>query len=378
MFEFSPISIWDEDFSAVKEAFDLLKEQGITNFREYFSNNSEALSKAISLIKVTAINETSVEIFGIESKDEILNNLSYYFYDNISEVFAEEFIALAEGRTHFEGETVIVTKNGLQKHLLLSLVVMPGYEKTLSKVLVSFIDITKRKLAEIALLKSQQELKSFTAHLQNVREEEKIAVAREIHDDLGQILVALKIDMGMLRNKISKRSDIIISEDVLLEFDDIVNLINNTIKTTRRIMNGLRPEQLELLGFVETARLHVAEFQERHKLICNFETTINKLKVDPQHEVALFRILQEALTNITRHAKASEVKVKLTTKTNLLILEIIDNGVGIDTNYKGRDDSYGMIGMKERVYLLGAELFIKGEPGKGTIIRVEMPLLINI
>ena len=216
MFEFSPISIWDEDFSAVKEAFDLLKEQGITNFREYFSNNSEALSKAISLIKVTAINETSVEIFGIESKDEILNNLSYYFYDNISEVFAEEFIALAEGRTHFEGETVIVTKNGLQKHLLLSLVVMPGYEKTLSKVLVSFIDITKRKLAEIALLKSQQELKSFTAHLQNVREEEKIAVAREIHDDLGQILVALKIDMGMLRNKISKRSDIIISEDVLL------------------------------------------------------------------------------------------------------------------------------------------------------------------
>ena len=157
-----------------------------------------------------------------------------------------------------------------------------------------------------------------------------------------------------------------------------MNLINNTIKTTRRIMNGLRPEQLELLGFVETARLHVAEFQERHKLICNFETTINKLKVDPQHEVALFRILQEALTNITRHAKASEVKVKLTTKTNLLILEIIDNGVGIDTNYKGRDDSYGMIGMKERVYLLGAELFIKGEPGKGTIIRVEMPLLINI
>lgn len=234
-------------------------------------------------------------------------------------------------------------------------------------------DITERKLIEIALNRSEAQLKKFASHLQNVREEEKIALAREIHDDLGQILVALKIDIGLLKNKVLKTNSLVGSDDILLKFDNLVVLIDTTIKTARRIMNGLRPEQLELLGFVEATKLYLHEFEERHQLSCEFVSSISDLNVNSQQAVALFRIVQEALNNIVKHAKASKVEVSLSKIENNLKLEITDNGVGFDINKNGRTDSYGMIGMKERVFLLEGNLKISSQLGKGTNVLVEMP-----
>jgi len=235
------------------------------------------------------------------------------------------------------------------------------------------LDITEQKQSEEALNNSQQELRKFATHLQNVREEEKIALAREIHDDLGQILVALKIDMGMFKKKLSKGIEVISSEEILSEFDDFSSQVDNTIKSARRIMNGLRPELIEMLGFEEACKSYLRDFDETHQINSLFESTIMNLNISLEQSVALFRILQEALNNIIKHAKAKVVKVQLNNRDNKLILEIIDNGVGFDENHKGRQDSYGLIGMKERVLLLDGELDITSKVGKGTSVRVEIP-----
>lgn len=234
-------------------------------------------------------------------------------------------------------------------------------------------DITDRKRAEIILSKSEEQLRKFASHLQNVREEEKVALAREIHDDLGQILVVLKIEMGLLKQHVQKNNATAGSQEMLEKFDNLVALIDKTIKTARRIMNGLRPELLELLGFVGATKAYLKQFEERYELTFEFTCEPADIELNSQQALALFRILQEALNNIVRHAKASLVKIQLRNEADKLIMEISDNGTGFDKNNSGRPDSYGMIGMKERVVLLEGKLDITTEIGKGTCVRVEIP-----
>jgi len=216
-------------------------------------------------------------------------------------------------------------------------------------------------------------LKKFAAHLQNVREEERVLLAREIHDELGQILIAIKIDMGMLKQNVIKGIDAKHSDQVLLKFDGLFSLVDNTIKTARKIMTDLRPEVLDLLGFIETIKQHLGTFQERYKINCIFENSLENLQLDSQQSVALFRIIQEALNNVAKHSRATELKIILDQHDNMLSLEIRDNGIGFDENHKTNPDSYGLIGMKERVFLLDGELTILGKKGFGTSIKVIMP-----
>lgn len=236
-------------------------------------------------------------------------------------------------------------------------------------------DITGRKFAEIALNNSEEQLRKFASHLQNVREEEKISVAREIHDDLGQILVALKIDMGLLKQKVIKTNIPANCEDVLPGFNNVISLIDKTIKTSRRIMNGLRTELLELHGLEVATKEYLQEFEERYSIHCEYVCDIHKLEINQQQSLAFFRILQEALNNISKHSKASLVNVQLNLDTNTLVLKITDNGIGFDKNQNSRQDSYGMIGMKERVVLLNGKLDITSKIGMGTCISVEIPYI---
>jgi PAS domain S-box-containing protein len=234
-------------------------------------------------------------------------------------------------------------------------------------------DITDRKKWETELSKAQEQMKKFAAHLQNVREEERLEIARELHDELGQILIAIKIDMGMLKQNILRCPDSNVTDGIISKFDQLFVLVDSTINTTRKIMTDLRPEVLYLLGFIEAAKLQVAKFYERYDIKCDFETEITDLELNPQQSVALYRIVQEALTNIAKHANATEVKVHMNVNGDKLILQISDNGVGIKENYKSKQDSYGLIGMQERAFLMDGEFTIAGREGLGTVVKVEIP-----
>jgi len=234
-------------------------------------------------------------------------------------------------------------------------------------------DITDRKKWEAELSKAQEQMKKFAAHLQNVREEERLEIARELHDELGQILIAIKIDMGMIKQNILKCPESNVTEGIINKFDQLFVLVDSTINTTRRIMTDLRPEVLYLLGFIEAAKLQVAKFCERYDIKCDFETEITNLELNSQQSVALYRVVQEALTNVVKHANATQVKVLMAINGDRLILQINDNGVGIKENCKLKPDSYGLIGMQERAFLLDGEFTIAGHEGVGTVVKVEIP-----
>jgi len=234
-------------------------------------------------------------------------------------------------------------------------------------------DISDRKKAEDALEISQVELKEFASHLQNVREEEKLQLAREIHDELGQILIAIKIDLGMMKQNVLKSIKSIDAENILTKFDNLFGLVDNTLNTTRKIMTDLRPEVLFLIGFIEAVKLYVHNFKERYLINCVFHSTVTLLELNSQQSVALYRILQESLTNIAKHAKATKVKIDLDISDDKLVMKIKDNGIGFKIPKKNKPNSYGLLGMKERVYLLEGDLLISSQPGEGTTIKVEIP-----
>jgi len=321
------------------------------------------------------VNPRTIQLTGF-STEELINQNTRIFSsgEKTKEEYAQMWQIIKSGKI-WSGELHNKKKNG--ELYWESTTISPIFDSTgqITHFLAIKEDITDRKRAEIAFNNSENQLRKFASHLQNVREEEKVALAREIHDDLGQTLVALKIDMGLLKNKVIKTNAPSASEDILVKFDHILTLIDTTIKTARRIMNGLRPELLELNGFVATATTYLREFEDRHKIKSEFSSKISTIEMDSQQSLVFFRILQEALNNIAKHSKATLVKIQLRNESNKLVLEIIDNGIGFDKNISGRQDSYGMIGMKERVVLLEGELDIISEEGQGTCVRVEIPYI---
>jgi len=226
----------------------------------------------------------------------------------------------------------------------------------------------------IELAESQRQLKMYADHLQYVREEERLLLAREIHDELGQMLIALKIDMGMLKQYVLKRINEKYSDEVSGKFEGLSGLVDNTIHTVRKIMTELRSDVLDMLGFTDAVKQHLKGFQDRYKIQCEFENSGNDIQIDSQQSVALFRIIQEALNNVIKHANATEVKITVKQKEGTLLLEIKDNGIGFNEHDKKAPDSYGLIGMKERVSLLDGEFAIVSGKDIGTTIRITMPM----
>jgi PAS domain S-box len=339
---------------------------------EHYTNS---ILKAIPDL-IFIINSEGVYLdFKTGNVDDLAAPKEMFLNKNVSEVLPESLAVLTKetiGRVLKEQRMLsieydLTVKSG--SNTFESFIVPFGEDKVIAMVR----NITAHKKVEKQLKRSKEQLKSFAAHLQHVREEERVVLAREIHDELGQILVALKIDMGMLRQQVSQNVNAKGQEAIMLKFDMLFKLVDKTIKTTRKIMTGLRPEALELMGISEAARLHTIEFAERYNIDCRYGCNLSELDIEFQQSIALFRILQESLNNVAKHSKATEVDVTLDIVENKIIMKVADNGIGIDLKNKHRKDSYGLIGMKERVYLLNGELTISGELGRGTKILVEMP-----
>ena len=248
-----------------------------------------------------------------------------------------------------------------------------------SKSIGNSIDknIFERKQAEEALRDSKEQLRNFASNLQLVREDERTKLAREIHDSLSQYLVALKLDIGLLKKKLLKEDQTVTAEELISEMDKLIVQVENANKSARMIMNGLRPEQLELLGFVTAAETHINDFMETHHIQCVLINEIHSLNIEQESALALFRILQESFNNILKHAMANLITVKFANTNGNLEMEIVDNGIGFNANNKGRADAYGIIGMKERVNLLNGNFEITSNVGEGTRVRVEIPFYCN-
>ncbi|MBI1891548.1 MAG: CHASE domain-containing protein [Burkholderiales bacterium] len=232
----------------------------------------------------------------------------------------------------------------------------------------TIMDITDRKEAVEAMKRSQELLRELTAHQDRVKEEERKRIAREIHDELGQTLLALRIDIAMLEARTGQTHP-----KLNQKVRAVLSHIDGTVRTIRNIINNLRPAVLDL-GLTAAIEWQVAEFERRSGIDCELIIGTRDFSVDDTRATALFRVLQESLTNVLRHAEATRVMIRLYQESNQLVMKITDNGVGIYPNSRRKANSFGLVGVEERIHALNGKCVISSVPGEGTTLTIYIPM----
>jgi len=230
-------------------------------------------------------------------------------------------------------------------------------------------EIAERKRAEEHLRKSEENLRALAAHLQSVREEEWTRIAREIHDELGQSLTGLKMDLTWVANRLPGDQRALAEKT-----KSMFGLIDDTIQSVRKIASRLRPEVLDQLGLTAAIGWHAADFRKRTGIRCKLSLPSETPTLDRERSTAAFRIFQELLTNVARHANATRIDVALRIESGALVLTVEDNGKGIAESAIDDPKSLGLLGMRERVLPFGGSIEIAGARNKGTNVRVSIPL----
>jgi PAS domain S-box-containing protein len=322
--------------------------------------------------KVVFINKKGCKILGFRRNEIIGKN---WFENFLPEKFREKvkeiFKSLISGEIkEFEFfENPILTKSGKEKIIAWQNTILKDSSGKIIGILSSGMDITERKHTEEKLKKSQQNLRRLISHLQSVREEERTIIAQDIHDHLGQNLTALKMDLFWIEKRLPRNL-----KSIKEKIETMKVLIDSSFQIIKEISTRLRPSLLDDLGLIEAIKWQIEEFQNRTGIKCEFLTPLEDISLDKNQSIALFRIFQEILRNIARHAHATKVKVSFKKKDNNLELKVKDNGIGIPKEKINDPKSLGIIGMQERVDFLRGNLTIKGVKEKGTTIIINIPL----
>lgn len=232
------------------------------------------------------------------------------------------------------------------------------------------MDITLQKEAEMELRSSQQQLRELASHIVKVKEEERESIARDLHDDVGSAITAIKYDLAWLKDQ--SQSD----EKLVHRLQKLDKLADSAAMASSRIVRDLRPPILDY-GIVASLEWLTRDFRQRLNIRCNFNCSTEEIELSRDAATAVFRIVQEALNNITKHAGADRVQLWLEAKTDTLHLEIGDNGKGLGGQDMQKQGSFGLRGMKERALQLGGALDILSTPNEGTVIKLTLPLAVN-
>jgi signal transduction histidine kinase len=231
------------------------------------------------------------------------------------------------------------------------------------------------RVPDEALRASTEQLRALSARLQSMREEEGQRIAREIHDELGGALTGLQWDLRSIDTTLSaldRRSELDRTRE---RISGMMELIDSTIFTVKRISADLRPALLDDVGLIAAIQWHAQQFQSRTGIVCDCDTALETAALDPERANAVFRICQEILTNVLRHAEATRVRLQIREENGCFVLAVDDNGRGITEDESRGARSLGLVGMRERALLVGGEIVVQGSAGKGTIVVVRVPNL---
>lgn len=248
----------------------------------------------------------------------------------------------------------------------------PGTEER--AVLGVAVDVTERKRAEEGLIASEAQLRALASRLQSVREEESASIAREIHDELAQTLTGLKMDISWVKRRIVELDDDLPSSEIMERLESMSKEVDETVQAVRRISTKLRPVILDDLGLMRALEWQAREFEKRTDIACDFNVRTERYNLDPGRSTAVFRIFQEILTNVARHAVARHVTVDLRDEDGLFLLDVADDGRGITTKEMTSPRSLGLLGMRERAQVFGGGVDIRRRSARGTRVIVRVPM----
>lgn len=346
------------DITCQRRAEDSLREW--QQFAEYASWGM-AIGE-VQNVTIMRVNPAFAEMHGY-AVEEVKGMKSIDFFAPQSRAAFVEYFKHLLDAGHHTFECMRLRKDGSTFPAVVDASVMHGFEGK-ANYIVSVKDVTERKDVE-------QQLRELTAHIQSIREEEKANIAREIHDDLGGTLTALKMEAYWLAEEMSVRKE---AEPLLKHVELISQLTDNAVNVTRRVITGLRPTVLDDLGLLAALEWQAGQFHNHTGIACRVNCIEDKTKLDRLYSIALFRIFQEALTNVARHSGATRVEVEFHSSDEEVLLSVSDDGRGLPDGHTVSPTSYGVRGMYERVEQLGGKIKFESPPGGGFNVTVTLPL----
>jgi PAS domain S-box-containing protein len=351
------------DVTDRKRMHDLL-ETAAAEWRTTFDAISDAVCLLDSHGKIIRCNNAMLRLLG-KPFSQITNHHCWEVMHGVSEAPHSCPIALAGKTNHRENEVMFKDSRWFN----ISVDPLLDEDGNFLGGVHIMSDISDRMRIQNELQDSREQLRNLTVYLQSVREQERTNIAREIHDELAQALTALKMDLSWLSHKLPSE------EGSLIEKTKSMNsLIDSTIHTVKRISAELRPGILDDLGLVAAIEWQAEEFQNRTGISCRVTFDPDDIAVDQDLATAIFRIFQETLTNVARHARAMKVTVNLKRRAGKLTLRVKDDGIGITEEQISDSQSFGLIGMHERVIPWDGKISFKGIPDKGTTVTVSVGL----
>ncbi len=295
-----------------------------------------------------------------EDKERVLNDFSLHQPTAAKRKFHSEYRLLSKtGEIFWFRDEAVMIEDSLGKPQFLQGVLL---------------DVTEQKMAESQLKGSRQQLRDLAAHIETVREDERTRIAREIHDELGQCLTGLKMELAWVERKLGDASGAVPGSLLIEKVESMETLVDTIIGSVRRIATELRPGILDSLGLMAAIEWQAMDFQARTGIECELSLLPDGLELEDKQVSSIFRIFQEILTNVARHADASRVSTVMRQENGDLLLEVQDNGRGITEEERLHSRSLGLIGMQERASLLGGAFSIQGVDGAGTTVTVRIPI----
>ncbi len=316
--------------------------------------------------KILKVNHSFTEITGYTNEEAIGKTPGMLHSGRHDKQFYRNMWQVLERDRFWSGEVWNRSKNGMVYPEWLTITAVLGTEGQVTNYVGIFSDISDRKAGE-------QQFRELTAHIQTAREEEKTRIAREIHDDLGGTLTALKMDVYRLAGKLSGNQQ---TAPLLEHVESMTQLIDNAVGVTRRVISDLHPTILDDLGLAAALEWQSGQFRKRTGIACKVngaEDRDDERKLDKAQAINLFRIFQEALTNVSQHSGATRVNVEFHQSDEEIILSISDNGRGLPEGYVIAQTSYGLRGMRERVAQLDGQIIFDSPPGGGLRVTVILP-----
>lgn len=344
------------------------------HYRLLFEHSFAGIARMTTDGTLLTCNEAMARMFGCRSPEELIQADAGLFYVDVADQrrLIEELLASGSLKNR---ELLMKRLDGSPLWTLINASVFRSSEESEPMLEGVILDITERKQTEQQLQQVYQQSRTLLARLETIREDERIRISREIHDNLGQILTGLKLDFSWLEKHLVRSSDEGLVRKTTTKMNEIADLLEEAIQTVRDIATELRPSVLDTLGLRAAIQWQAKEFERRTAIHCIIELGREPKNLSEDKATALFRIFQEILTNITRHAKASKVKIELAESNGELLLTVHDNGVGITEEQRRNTKSLGLLGMRERALIFGGSVTVKGELKRGTTVQVTMPLV---